>query len=231
MSTCQSSKYPRCDTPPPPLWKILAQPLLVMNFSSGSRGGVGGPGPPLFCRPNWSLKGWKKIFGDCPAPHLISKSGSGTEFPAMHAEYHGNKRHICFKTPTYSKCHSCLHFSRIEINYKVKKKKIINPLLNKGVKGEEGLFNLAKMMVSVLQKNCSQSGKAQSHEVGGHTNKDQEQIRTSNTWIHHNQISPHEVLQFSLSFENNEGGEWGLNNILGEIVREGGLMEDYGTEV
>ena len=29
-----------------------------------------------------------------------------------------------------------------------------------------------------------------------------------------------------LSFENKEGEEGGLHNILGEIVREGGLMED-----
>ena len=58
-----------------------------------------------------------------PPPPLITRSESGIEFPAKHAEYHGTKQHICFKTPTYSKCHSCFHFSRIEINYKVKEKK------------------------------------------------------------------------------------------------------------
>ena len=34
------------------------------------------------------------------------------------------------------------------------------------------------------------------------------------------------INSYSLSFENKEGGEGGLHNILGEIVREGGLMED-----
>ena len=87
-------------------------------------------------------------------PPLISRSGSGTEFSTMHAEYHGSKQHIHFKTPTYSKCHSRFHFSRIEIDYKVKEKKIINPLLSpliyfkhiwgRGVNREGGLFNLAK---------------------------------------------------------------------------------------
>ena len=36
---------------------------------------------------------------------------------------------------------------------------------------------------------------------------------------------------YSSVYQDNEGGEGGLNNILGEIVREGGLMKDYGTEV
>ena len=35
------------------------------------------------------------------------------------------------------------------------------------------------------------------------------------------------INSYSLSFENKEGGEGGLHNILGEIVREGGLMEDF----
>ena len=77
-----------------------------------------------------------------PPPPLISRSGSGIEFPAKHAEYHGTKQHICFKTPTYSKCHSCFHFSRIEINYKVKEKNhkssVESPYLFQAHLGEGG---------------------------------------------------------------------------------------------
>ena len=40
-------------------------------------------------------------------------------------------------------------------------------------------------------------------------------------------LAPCPSLPFSaVSFENKEGGEGGLHNILGEIVREGGLMGD-----
>jgi len=146
-----------------------------MNSSGGSRGGVWGPRPsPLILKTKRRPEGRKMFLGDdAPPPlisgsgwlppSLISRSGSGIEFPAMHAEYHRTKQHICFKTPTYSKCHSCFHFSRIEINYKVKKKKFRNPLLSpliyfkhiwgRGVNREGGLFTLAKMMVSVLHKN------------------------------------------------------------------------------
>ena len=50
--------------------------------SGGSRGGDGGPGPPLTFRPNWGPKARKKIFGR-PAPPpspLISRFGSGTVY-------------------------------------------------------------------------------------------------------------------------------------------------------
>ena len=55
---------------------------------------------------------------------------------------------------------------------------------------EGALFNLAKMVVSVLaikktRMQSAESGKAQVQEAGGHAVEDQKQIGTSNTRINH----------------------------------------------
>ena len=51
-----------------------------------------------------------------------------------------------------------------------------------GRRGEGGLLDLAKMMVSVLYQTTMTSGKAQVHEVRGQKAEHQQQMWTSRVW-------------------------------------------------
>lgn len=69
---------------------------------------------------------------------------------------------------------------------------LLSPL---GVNRDGGLFNLTKMMVSVVHKEKDEKKKAQAHEVRGHENEDKKTNPNFQQVDKPNQISTHQVLQ------------------------------------
>ena len=97
--------------------------------------------------------------------------------------------------------------------------------------GEGGLFNLAKMVVSVLHKELECNVKSSSTRSWSHAAKDQEQIHTSTLWINHPRsvhtkfYSCDWLMQSNILLVSNTKGRWGGADLLSSSEKEGLIRE------